>query len=113
MTMGASRTSDRDALALAAGEGGSPLADNRVVALGQAVDELVDEGRLRSREDVGLGRLRATVDDVLENAPLEQDRLLGHDRDLRSQGAKLERPHVDAVDGDLSPLRIEEPRHQA
>src|SRR5262245_58295522 len=64
------RARDRDPLALAAGELDAALADLRRVALAllpvlELEDELVRVGELRRGDDLGLGRLRAAVADVV------------------------------------------------
>ena len=55
---GEQRARERDALALAAGEVDAALADQRVVAVGQVVDERVDAGRLAGRQHLVPGRVR-------------------------------------------------------
>ena len=59
--VGEQRAGDRDPLALAAGEREAALADARVVAVGESLDELVGlgEARRRSRSPRGVASARA------------------------------------------------------
>ena len=50
------RAGDAQALALAAGEFEAALADERVVAFGQAIDEFVRVGSPRGVDDLDFGR---------------------------------------------------------
>ena len=79
--------SDRHALALAAGQLHAALAHHRVIALGQAHDEVVRAGLPRRVLDLGLRRAGPAVGDVLGQRAVEQDGLLLHDRDLTAQRA--------------------------
>jgi hypothetical protein len=58
------RAGDRQALALAAGQGGATLADQRVVAFRLAQDEIVRLGEARGRQQLGLGCLRPADPEV-------------------------------------------------
>ena len=58
--LGDQRPGDRDPLALAAGERQPALADDRVVAVGQAGDEVVGLGAARRELDLLPGRVRAS-----------------------------------------------------
>src|SRR5205085_12152009 len=73
LRVGQDRAGDADALALAAGQLEPALADERVVALGQSVDELVGVGAAGGVADVGLGGAAAAVGDVLADRAVEQE----------------------------------------
>ena len=88
------RPRDRDALALAAGERVAALADDRVVAVGSSVDELVGSGGAGRRLDLVERRVRAAVGDVVADRDREQERLVEHDADLRAQARERELAHV-------------------
>lgn len=60
---------DGDALLLTAGQPRAALAHERVVAVGQRADELVDVGLARRFLDFGLGGAGAAVGDVLPTVP--------------------------------------------
>ena len=51
------RAGDRDALSLSAREPSAALAHHRVVAERQVADDVVDLGRLRRGDELGLGRV--------------------------------------------------------
>ena len=104
---------DRDSLALTARERSAPLAEQRLVAVGQAAHELVHQCGIRGPEDLLIARVAPPVGDVVEDRALEEERLLGHDRDLVSQGGELERANVVPVHEHPSLVRVEEPREQA
>ena len=82
---GEQRPGERDALALAAGEVDAALADQRVVALRQVVDEGRDSGGLAGGEHlvpVGVG---PRGEQVLAQEHREEDGLLRHDRDRAAE----------------------------
>src|SRR5439155_25243710 len=106
------RTGYRHALALAARERGAALADDRVVALGQARDELVRVRGPSRRLDLRAVRAGTTVGDVLGERDRKQERLLEHQRDRRAHALELELAQVLAVDRDRSPVRVEEARQE-
>src|SRR5207237_2522313 len=97
---------DADALLLAAGEVWPPLADRRLVALGERADELVGIRRLCGRDDLLLGRIQPPVADVRLDRPGEQERLLEHERDLLPERREGELADVDPVEEDPALLRI-------
>ncbi len=61
------------------------VVDERVVAVGQRVDEPVDVGRPGRLEDLLLGRLRVAVGDVLADRAAEQPGVLQHHPDVGPQ----------------------------
>ena len=79
------RARDRDALALAARQRHAALADRRVVALRQALDELVGKRLLGRAPHVGVGRLRPAEPDVVGGGRTEHDGILRHQRDAPAQ----------------------------
>ena len=78
---------DADALALSSRERRSALADDRVVTLGQSGDEFVGVREPGGIHDVDIGRVVASVRDVVANRAVKQDRLLQHEADLAAQPA--------------------------
>ena len=76
---------DRDPLTLPAGEPDAALADPRVVAVRQPLDELARVRRRRCRLDRRAVRVRPPVRDVLPDRPGEERVVLRHDADPRSQ----------------------------
>ena len=72
---------DREALLLAARELVAALADDRVEAVGQLRDPVVDRGRAGRRLELRVGRLGPGEQQVLADRRVEQVRLLGHEPD--------------------------------
>ena len=72
---------DRDALPLAAGQRQSALADHRVVAVGQLLDEGRGLGALGGEVHLRLGRLGASERDVVMDRGAEEVRVLGDGAD--------------------------------
>ncbi len=91
---------DRDPLAFAAGELRPLLADQRVVAHRQAHDEIVGVRGLRGGGDLLLRLHDVAVGDVVPDRVVEEDRLLGHDRDLSPERLDGDVADVTAVDRD-------------
>jgi hypothetical protein len=89
------------------------LAEERVVALGKAGDEVVRVGRPRRLLDLLRGSTRASVDDVLGDAPREEQRLLEHDAVLRAQRREREVAHVVTVDAHAPVRGVVEAGQQA
>ena len=103
----------RDALPLPTRQREPALADHGVVPVGKRHDEVVGLGRARGGLDVGVGRIRLPVRDVVAHALGEQEAVLEHDADLRSQRLERHVAHVDAVDahgtgGDVVEARDEQ-----
>ena len=82
------RPRDRDALLLAAREAVAALADDRVVALGQRGDQLVDLRRARGLLDLLVGRLRAREAEVVAHGRVEEVRLLRDDADRVARASR-------------------------
>ena len=70
-------------------------------------------GHLRRGDDLVERRLRATVGDVVADRPVEQNRLLKHETDLRAQGRQRVVSDVFAVDADAAAVGIVEPGDEA
>ena len=87
-------------LLLAAGEAVAALADDRVVALGQRGDHVVDACRLGGRLDLLVGRVRLREAQVLAHRLVEEVRLLRDDADEVGQRLEAQVADVDAVDRD-------------
>ena len=77
-TVGQNRAGDRQALPLPARQTNAPLSEERVVAIGQRVDEFGRVGRFARGLHFGIGGARAPVADVVEHAGGEDHRLLRH-----------------------------------
>ena len=107
------RACERDPLPLASGKRASPLAQHRVVAVGQLVEELVDTRRRSRRAHLLVARVGTPVANVLGDREPEQDRFLPHDRDLRAQRVEGEIAHVEPVDRDPALHGIVEPRNES
>ena len=80
--VGRERAGNRDALTLASGERRAPLADDRVVTLGQLENEFVRARKRRSRDDALHWHRRVGKRDVLAHRAVEQHVLLQDDADL-------------------------------
>ncbi len=108
------RARDRDALALAARERDAALADHRVVALRQPLDELV---RLRERAPparpprrVSVGRGRRAMFSRTRRG--EEERILRDDADLAAERGERHVADVDAVERHASARDVVEARHE-
>ena len=106
------RPRDRDTLALAAAEREAALADDRLVALGERLDEVVGLRGLRRRPDLLVARLGPAEADVLGDRRAEEERVLVHDADVPAQVGQLQVAHVLAVDEHGAAARVVEPRHE-
>ncbi len=96
--VGKQRASDREALALAAGEREAALTDPRVVARRHADDRLVDLRPPGSLLDQLLGSIRPGVRDVLGDRGGEEERVVVDDGDLAPQRDRIELAQVDALE---------------
>src|SRR4029079_15698997 len=103
---------DRDALLLAAGQLVAALADERVVALGQLEDALVDRRRPRGPLELRLARVRLRIQQVLADRRMEEVGLLRHDADNLAERRELDLPDIDAVDLDGACVTVVEARDQ-
>src|SRR5439155_27334535 len=96
--VGEDRAGDRYALALPARQPHAALADDRVVTLREAADELVAVGDAADVLDLGAGSPRPRERDVLGHGAVEQEVVLQHDAELRAVVVQLEIGEVPAVD---------------
>src|SRR5262249_25510853 len=103
---------DRDTLALAARERDAALADHGVVALRQALDELVRLRGPRSLLHLVLRELTATERDVVADGGAEEERILRDHADLASQRRERDVADVHAVDHDAPSEDVVEARHE-
>ena len=85
------RARDRDPLALPAGERDPALADHRVVAVREPLDELVRLREPRRRLDLLVGRVDAAERDVLAHGRREEERILRDDADRPPERARASR----------------------
>ena len=92
------RTGDRQPLLLAAGEPVAAGADDRVVALGQASDQVVDPRLAAGVLDLGVGGVGSGVAQVVADAGVHQVGLLGHHADEVGEVGGGDVADVDAVD---------------
>src|SRR5439155_3324274 len=102
------RPANGDALALATRKRDAAFADFGVIAFRQGLSEFLDMSGARRRLDFGERCFGPAEADIVENAAGEDDRILRHDGDARSDLARIGRPHIDAVDEDAARLRIVE-----
>src|SRR5690606_23482007 len=102
------RAGDRDALALAAREARAALAEERVVTLGQRANELVGRSGAGRGLDLGVGRVRTPVADVLARARAEQHGVLRHEAYAAPHVLGIGLRDVDAVDQNAARIRVVE-----
>ncbi len=89
----------RDSLPLSAGDTGATLPDGRLVALGQALHDLVDAGVPGGGLDLVVGGIRSAEPDVLPDRQVEEVALLEHDAELIPQGRLRDVADVAPVEG--------------
>ena len=106
------RPGNGDALALAARQGQSALADDGLVALRQGLDEGCRLGAFGRLADLGVARPGASEADVLGDRGREQKRVLGDDADVAAQVGQAHVAHVVAVDQHAAGGGVVEARHQ-
>src|SRR5581483_11467588 len=90
LRVGEDRARDRDALALAAREREPTLAEQRLVALGQALDELLGAGQLGRACDVLVAGVRRGEPDVALDRVAEEEGVLEDDADASAELAQPE-----------------------
>ena len=106
------RPGQRDALALAAGQGQALFADDRVVALREAFDELVGPGDRGGPPDPVLVRVRVAVGDVGADGVGEQQALLEDVADPGAQRVEGQLADVGAADQHRTGRHVVEARQQ-
>ena len=92
------RPGDGQALFLAAGQSGAFLAGRRVEPGRQTGNEFPRVGVAQRLLPGVRPHRRQPVGDILADAAIKQDRLLGHDGEEASIGAQVVRLHVMAID---------------
>ena len=110
--VGEHRAGQRDALPLAARERQPALADQRVVPLGQALDELRHLRRLRGGAHLLLGGVGAAVGDVGPDRVGEEEGVLEHHPERRPQLRQTQLPHRHAAEAHPPVLRVVEAGEQ-
>ena len=103
---------DGHPLLLAAGEPVPPLADDRVIAIGQLGDEVVDVGGAAGGLQFGLRRIGPGIEQVGADGVVEEVGLLGHHADIGRQGGQRDVAQIVAVQRDPALGRIVQARQQ-
>src|SRR6202040_1481574 len=96
----------------AAGQAVSPLAHDRVVAVGELHDPVVDVRRPGGFPDFRNGGGGIAITDVGQDSVVEKVPLLGHEADGGGQRCLADVPDVDAVDLDRAAGDVAQPRDQ-
>src|SRR5215210_1888238 len=91
---------DSDPLALPAGEGVAPLADDGLVPILEVHDEVVGVGCFGGLDNLLRRSVQLPVGDVLLDGGAEEDRALEDDPDLLAQGLDLVVLYVSPIDPD-------------
>ena len=104
---------DRDALALSPRQPHPALADDRVVLLLEAFDELVAMGDMADGLDFIEAGVRFGVGDVLGDRAVEQEVVLQHDAEVRAVIAQADRAQIAPIGEDAAGHRPVEGHHQA
>ena len=104
---------DGDALFLAARKLEAALADRRLVAVGQAHDEIVDAGQPRRFLHLRRARRRVAVGDVVIDGVVEQHGVLGDHADGGAQGLLRHLADVLAVDEHAARIDVVEAEQDA
>ena len=105
---GEERPRERDALALAAGEVDAAFADQRVVAVGQVVDEGRDSGGVAGGEHVVPVGVGPRGEQVVAQEHREEHGLLRDDRDGATELRDRRVARVDSADEDTPGRRVVE-----
>src|SRR5438552_10858896 len=84
---------DREQLALPLAQARAALAQDGVIALGQATNEIVGARELGRGQHLVVARLRTTVADVVHDRIAEQERVLQDDANLRAERARADVAH--------------------
>ncbi len=110
--VGQKRAGEGDELALAHAEVATTLANGRVVALGEARNQVVCADDTGGLFYLRVGGVEATVADVLANAAGEEERVLLHDADLAAQRVLGHMLYVVSIDENGSLLYLVETGEQ-
>src|SRR5439155_507590 len=81
-------------------------ADNRVVAILQFQDELVGLGGPSRFLDLGAGRVRFAISDVLQDRGAEEEGFLEDDTDAAAELSEIEFAHIGAINRHAAARRI-------
>jgi len=107
------RARDGDALFLSTGESAASFRHQSVIAIGQALDELICIGRYRGSDDFLLACASAAEGDIFTNGSAEEQRILEHEADLLAQGLHEIVPNIFAINIDRSCAWVIKPGHEA
>ena len=107
------RAGDGDSLLFTLGERDALLAHDRVVAIRQRHDRVVDAGQARGRHDLVEPGVRPAERDVVADAERQHERRLQDHGDLPAERRQPVLAHVHAVDEDPASGRVVEARKQA
>ena len=91
---------DGEALALAAGEALTAVADESLVSLGHLHDEIVRHGGFGGGENFFFGEIRAAVAEIAPDRVVEKNGFLGDDRHLPTQRTQGDVAKIVAVNAD-------------
>ena len=91
---------NRDPLPLAAGKLTAQLADLRLVAGGQALDEMMRIGCLGCGDECFISRIFDAGGDIVAYCPVKQKDVLAHERDIAAQRMKRYIAKVLRIDHD-------------
>ena len=94
------RPGDGHALALPARQPRAPIADDRVVAVGQRRDEVVGVGGHGRGHHLIVAGVQPAVADVLRHGPAKEGRFLRHQADLATQAVDGHVADIHAIDAD-------------
>ena len=103
---------DGDALALSARQLDALFADDRVIALRQRLDEVVDVGSTRRILDMGAGGIGPAHADIFLDRAVKQERVLVDDGDHAADLLGSEIPEIVAADLDAALLWVIETQQQ-
>ena len=106
------RPGDGKPLALSAGEPDAALPDPRVVPVRQLGDVLVGVRRARGLLHLGRRRVRLAEAQIVGDRPLEDVRVLGHDRELPAERVQRQVPDVVSAQRDAARLWVVEAQQQ-
>ena len=90
----------------------APLADDRVVPVGECGDRVVDTRRLRRGHQLLVGGVGVGVAQVVADRLVEQVRVLRHHTDRGAQGVERQIAHVVAVDAHRAGRHVVQPGEQ-
>src|SRR6516165_2026575 len=110
--VGQDRARNPNPLLLTAGQLDPPFADDRIVSVGEILDELVGFGDPRSPHHRRWRCLRTTVSDVITDRSSEQEDLLRYERHSSAEIVQTELPNVDTINLDRTELGLVEAQEQ-